>query len=98
MAEASGATAPSHAGNLPTELAIPTRVRAEPAAAGSQETQRVAAGTGRSTSDLALPSDLIAESGRRLSVAMLVVAAVDLVYVILYLTVWREYSEIVGQI
>jgi len=99
MAEASGATAPSHAaGNLPTELAVPLTVRTEPTAAGSQETQRVAAGTGASSSNMALPSDLIAEAGRRLSVAMLVVAAVDLVYVVLYLTVWREYSEIVGQV
>ncbi len=98
MAEASGATAPAHAGTLPTELAIPAAVREERAAEGSQETQRVAAGSGGSTSNMALPSDLIAEAGRRLSVAMLVVAAVDLVYVILYLTVWREYSEIVGQV
>ena len=81
---------------MPTELAIPARVLPEPAAAGSQENRRV--GDAASTSKLALPSDLIVEAGRRLSVAMLVVAAVDLVYVFLYLTVWREYSEIVGQV
>jgi eukaryotic-like serine/threonine-protein kinase len=99
MAEASGATAASHqTGNLPTELAIPSRAHPEATAAGSHEDLRFGAGTGASTSNMVLPSDLIAEAGRRLSVAMMVVAAVDLVYVFLYLTVWREYSEIVGQI
>ena len=84
---------------MPTELAVPVRaVRPEPAAAGSQETQRVGRGAASSSSRLALPSDLIAEAGRRLSVAMMVVAAVDLVYVLLYLTVWHEYTGIVGQV
>ena len=99
---ASGAAAPpSTAAHLPTELAIPARARPDTpaAAAGSQKTRRVGVGrASASSSNMALPSDLIAEAGRRLSVAMMVVAAVDLVYVVLYLTVWREYSEIVGQV
>jgi eukaryotic-like serine/threonine-protein kinase len=96
---ASGAAAPrDHAGNLPTELAIPARAGSgQAAAAGSQKTRRVGEGAA-SSSNMVLPSDLIAEAGRRLSVAMLVVAAVDLVYVLLYLTVWREHSGIVGQV
>jgi len=100
MAEAaSGATAPRDAAAiLPTELAVPTRGSPEPAAAGSQKTQRVGPRAASSSSRLVLPSDLIAEAGRRLSVAMMVVAAVDLVYVLLYLTVWREYSDLVGQV
>src|SRR5688572_12118924 len=86
------------AGTLPTELAIPVRSQAEPPpAAGSQpRTERVAAGA--SASDMVLPSDLIAEAGRRLSTAMLIVAAVDLVYALFYVTIWSEYAEIVGQV
>ncbi len=100
---ASGAAAPPNvAGHLPTELAIPSRRPAAAAgtpAAAPQETERVGIGTpGASSSNLALPSDLIAEAGRRLSVAMMVVAAVDLVYVLLYLTIWREYTDLVGQV
>ncbi|HEU5059883.1 MAG TPA: serine/threonine-protein kinase [Kofleriaceae bacterium] len=97
---ASGAAAPpSAAGHLPTELAIPARARPGPAAAAAtQATDRVGIGSGASSSNVPLPSDLIAEAGRRLSVAMMVVAAVDFVYVILYLTLWREYTDIVGQV
>jgi serine/threonine-protein kinase len=100
---ASGAAVPpGAAGHLPTELAIPSLARPAPTpAAGTQETQRVGIGQAEpasSSGNMVLPSDLLAEAGRRLSVAMMVVAAVDLVYVILYLTVWREYSEIVGQV
>ncbi|HTE50117.1 MAG TPA: serine/threonine-protein kinase [Kofleriaceae bacterium] len=49
-------------------------------------------------SSVPLPSDVVEGASQRLSYAMLVVAAVDLVYVLLYLTVWSEYADGVGGI
>ncbi|HLU66140.1 MAG TPA: serine/threonine-protein kinase [Kofleriaceae bacterium] len=100
---APGRAAPSlqSAATLPTEVAMPA-----PTAAGAPEPRRricdrlspASASSSSSSLGLGLPSDLVAEAGRRLSLAMLVVAAVDLVYVVLFLTVWSEYSDLVGQV
>ena len=86
------ASLPHEAAHLPTEHAglVP------PAAQGSAPPP-VALATG-SSSGSPLPSDLVHEAGRRLSLAMMVVAAVDLVYVLLYFTIWKEHSHLVGEI
>ena len=45
-----------------------------------------------------LPSDLIADASRRLSMAMLVIAAVLVFYNTLYATIWSEHRFLVGEI
>jgi eukaryotic-like serine/threonine-protein kinase len=49
-------------------------------------------------SSMPLPSDVVEAASDRLSTAMLVVAAVDLIYILLYVTVWSEYADWVGKI
>ena len=82
---------------LPTQIARHARARAEkrmcPMRARREEREESAAG-----SSVPLPSDVVEGASRRLSTAMLVVAAVDSIYILLYLTVWREHANLVGKV
>jgi eukaryotic-like serine/threonine-protein kinase len=87
---------PSAAATLPTQIApAPARAgrRMCPAWAARKQRQESVPG-----SSVPLPSDVIEGASQRLSYAMMLVAAVDLVYVLLYLTVWSEYNDAIGQI
>ena len=86
------------AGTLPTQIALPeARTRAErrmcPMWAKRAEREESSP-----RSSMPLPSDVVEAASDRLSTAMLVVAAVDLVYILLYVTVWSEYADRVGTI
>jgi serine/threonine-protein kinase len=95
---ASPALDPSAAATLPTQIAPRhARARAEkrmcPMRARREEREESAAG-----GSVPLPSDVVEGASRRLSTAMLVVAAVDSIYILLYLTVWSEYANLVGKL
>src|SRR5687768_2084947 len=84
---------PTHAGTLPTQIAqAPARAERRMCKMHRPRAQRAP------SSSVALPSDVVQGASARLSYAMLVVAVVDLVYVLLYLTVWTEYADMVGTV
>jgi serine/threonine protein kinase len=92
----SSALDPSAAATLPTQIAQPA-ARAErrmcPMRARREEREQSGA-----SSSVQLPSDVVEAASRRLSTAMLLVAAVDLIYVLLYVTVWSEYADGIGKV
>jgi serine/threonine protein kinase len=95
---ASRALDPTTAATLPTQIALQEgRSRADrrmcPMRAKREEREESAPG-----SSMPLPSDVVEAASRRLSTAMLVVAAVDLIYILLYVTIWSEYASWVGKI
>jgi serine/threonine-protein kinase len=49
-------------------------------------------------SSVPLPSDVVEAASRRLTTAMMVIVGVDLFYILLYLTIWSEHRDLVGQI
>jgi eukaryotic-like serine/threonine-protein kinase len=87
---------PSAAATLPTQIAQ------APGGANRRMCPMRAARAARDESaasrSVQLPSDVVEAASRRLSTAMLMIAAVDLVYVLLYVTVWSEHADLVGQI
>ncbi|HWM86718.1 MAG TPA: serine/threonine-protein kinase [Kofleriaceae bacterium] len=96
---ASRALDPSAAATLPTQIAMSTdpahaRARAERRMCPMRERREESA----AGSSVQLPSDVVQAASQRLSYAMLLIAAVDMVYVILYLTVWSEHADTVGKI
>ncbi len=95
---ASPALDPSAAATLPTQIAPHhARARAEkrmcPMRARREEREENPAG-----SSVPLPSDVVEGASWRLSTAMLVIAAVDSIYILLYLTIWSEYANLVGKV
>lgn len=94
-------------GTLPTEMAMPTpaeRPRPPDLAqgtagpAGPADPAPAEAANSAADSAGSLPSDLVADASRRLSVAMLVIAAILVFYNSLYATIWSEHRFLVGEI
>ena len=99
------AAAPPGAATLPTEVAPDAGGVGPVGPEGPARQDRStwawtggAAGSGPEQPSSRLPSDVVADAGRRLSIAMVVVAAVVAVYKVLYLTVWVDELSPTGQV